>query len=99
MRWIEQGLGPVPIEFGRLVEAAVTSPELRSAIDGPLEAKRAGAELDYGPRVPAISRFIDTEMARLEGAAGDQPSPEVPVAPLDELFRATLAEAWPGRRL
>jgi predicted nucleotidyltransferase len=99
MRWIEQGLGPVPIEFARLVEATVTSPELRSAIDELLEAKRAGAELDYGPRIPAISRFIETEMARLEPAAGDQPSPGVPVARLDELFRATLAEAWPGRGL
>src|SRR5436309_15394355 len=43
MRWIELELGPVPIEFGRLLEATVTNTEIRRAIDELVDAKKAGA--------------------------------------------------------
>jgi hypothetical protein len=86
-----------------------------AALEGPEEAvvllavesgSRAwgfpSADSDYDVRFVYVRPpewYLSIEMARLDGAAGDQPSPEVPVAPLDELFRATLAEAWPGRGL
>ncbi len=96
MRWIEQGLGPVPIEFGRLLEATVSAPELRRAIDEVLELKKSGAELDEGPRISAISEFIEREMPRLEQAAGDQPKCKVAAEDLNVLFRNTLDEVWRG---
>lgn len=94
MLWIEKGLGPVPIEFGRLVEATVNSSELRHAIDDLLEAKRAGAELDHGPRVAVISQFIETEMTRLEQTRTNSPVEAAPVEELNVLFRAILNEVW-----
>lgn len=94
MRWIERGLGPVPIEFGRLVEATVTDSTLRKAIDDLLAAKRAGAELDRGPRIEALSDFIEAEMARVEGAVGELPVPAPPIETLNQLFRDTLREVW-----
>lgn len=97
MLWIEKNLGPVPIEFSRLVEATITDLDLREEIHRLLEAKKAGAELDRGPRIPAISRFIEIEMDRFESAAVDSPSAAPPLDQLNGLFRDTLAEVWDKR--
>jgi uncharacterized protein len=92
MRWIEQGRGPVPIEFGRLVDATVSDAAVRSAIDDLLSVKRSGAELDRGPRIGAISNFIEREMADLEQCTPDRPDPAPPIDALNDLFRSTLRE-------
>jgi predicted nucleotidyltransferase len=94
MQWIEQGLGPVPIEFGKLVEATLSAGELRLAVDELVAAKRAGAELDMGPRIPAISHFIESELNRLERVADLNAPAGPPTEQLNELFRATLLEVW-----
>lgn len=39
LNWIHLGLGPVPMEFSRLVEAIVTDTQLRRAIDELVTAK------------------------------------------------------------
>lgn len=96
MRWIEQGLGPVPIEFAMLVDATVADPAVREAIGELLAAKRAGVELDRGPRMPVLSEFIATEMARLGGVSAPWASRTAPVAALNGLFRVVLEEAWRG---
>ncbi len=89
--WIERGLGAVPMLFSDLVDATVDDPALKAEIDSLLAAKRAGAELDSGPRNPVIADFLDAQLARLE--ASTQPparsrDPEV----LDALFLDTLIE-------
>lgn len=96
MLWIEQGRGPVPIEFSRLVEATITEPGVREAIDELTRAKRAGAELDRGARIPAIADFIERELPRLAGGAGALAGSMPEVEPLNDIFRATLEEAWFG---
>lgn len=88
MRWIEQGIGPVPIEFGQLLEATVSEPELRYAIGELLELKKGGAELDEGPRIPAISEYIEREMPlEIFGSPAALPIP------------AAASSLWAGRRL
>ena len=94
MRWIESGLGPVPIEFEKLLREVLPANEIRSAIEQLIAEKRNGAELDRGPKIPAVSSFIEAEMARLESLGADQLAVTPPVGLLDELFRATLAEVW-----
>lgn len=94
MRWIERGLGPVPIEFSRLLDATILDPAVRHAIDDLLAAKTAGAELDRGPRIAPISHFIETEMARIESTAEALESPTPPLESLNELFREALQEVW-----
>ncbi len=96
MCWIDQGLGPVPIEFGKLVNGTISDPGVRGAIEDLIAAKRSGAELDRGPRIPAISDFIQIEMARLEESGSDRASPAPPVHALNDLFRSTLREIWNG---
>ena len=63
-RWLERSLGVVPMEFDALVDATVDDTELREAIKTLVAKKRAGDELDDGPRIPAIADFIDAELAR-----------------------------------
>ncbi len=94
MLWIESGRGPIPIEFQRLVDATVSDAEVRRAIDELLEAKRAGAELDRGPVVPALSGFIETELTRLEEQAPDRAEQAPSIEKLDELFRSVLRDVW-----
>jgi predicted nucleotidyltransferase len=94
MRWIDQGRGPVPIEFQKLVESTVDDPILLSAIGSLVSAKRAGAELDRGPRIPAVSDFIENEMVRLEQMASKRSDAAPPIETLNQLFRGTLEEVW-----
>lgn len=65
-RWIERDLGQVPMLFDDLVEAVAEEASLRSAIADLLARKKAGDELDRGPKDLVLSRFIDEELARLE---------------------------------
>lgn len=92
--WIEQGLGAPPTDFNLMVERLVTDPALRAAIENLLTEKRAGAELREGPRIPVISDFIESEMARLEQLHVPRDPRPFPSEPLNELFRATLREVW-----
>ncbi len=64
--WIEQGRGIAPMRFQDLVDAIVTDPALRAAIDQLLVIKRAAAESEYGSPLPAINVFVDAELTRLE---------------------------------
>lgn len=96
--WIERGLGPVPTEFAALVDGLVDDAGLRAAIEDLLARKRAGEELDRGPRIAPISDFLDAELARL--TAEDQPPPATKdPAPLDRLLVEVLAETWGDRLL
>ncbi len=90
--WIERGLGVVPTEFGKLLDAIVSGGPLRQAIGALLEHKKRGAELGEGPRIPIVHDFLSAELARL----AERHEAAEPIATdaeaLDELFRATLKE-------
>ena len=88
--WIEQDLGLMPTEFDRLVDQIVTDAPLRSAIEALLLQKKAGFEIDRGPKIPIISAFIDEQLARLS-AEHARPSITRDAGRLDEIFRQTLA--------
>ncbi len=96
IRWIERGLGVVPTEFQVLVERVVDSPALREEIEKLVAAKRAGAELDHGPRIERISAFVEEELARLEGKRFEWEYGKSvgPVHEFDRVFRAALDEVW-----
>ena len=91
--WIERGYGVVPTEFRILVDRLVGDPALRAAIDDLLARKRAGQELDQGPRIPRVSDFLDCELARLAVAHQEPPETRDPAA-LDELFLDLLVETY-----
>lgn len=94
LRWLELGLGPVPMEFCKLAEQTVDKAELRAAIDDRVTAKRAAVEMDKGPRIPIISDYIDREIVRFENISATLPKHESSSDALNELFRRTLTAVW-----
>ena len=94
-RWIEAGLGIAPTRFAPLVERLVESPAVRADITTLLEAKRQGVEGDPVPDVPHLWEYIEQEISRFDRSSVESGQTPPPIAPLDELFRATLAQAWP----
>ena len=71
-RWIEKFNRSVPMEFEILLRATVDDKELQVGIDELLKRKRSGEELDFAPRIPVISEFIETELNRLDKSKPDK---------------------------
>jgi predicted nucleotidyltransferase len=94
IKWIEQGYGVAPTEFGALLERTIPAGMLKDEINQLIEQKSLGAELDDGPRIPVISDFIETELARLEADAKQYKNNPAPTDVLDDLFRQALREVW-----
>lgn len=92
--WIERNIGPVPIEFQKLVDAVVEERKLRDAIDDLVVQKKRGFEADRGPKILAISMFIEQELPRLESIRGQYPSAMGDPGHLDRFFRETLGVVW-----
>lgn len=90
--WIERGLGVVPTEFGKLLDAIVPLGLLREAIVALQETKRGSAELGEGPCIPVIHDFLSAELARLAERHEAAEPVTTDAEALDELFRATLKE-------
>jgi uncharacterized protein len=80
MRWLDGGLGRVPVEFDVLVDRMVEDGVVSRTIDDLLADKRSGRELDDMPRIDALNDFIEAELRRAETASpprdGERSSPE-----------------------
>ena len=72
-----------------LVDAIVVAPALYDAIAQLLVIKRTASEAEYGKPLPAINRFIDQELARLESVLPPR-SEEKGYSVLDRLLQATV---------
>lgn len=92
INWLERGLGVVPTEFQKLVDAVVEDDQMRTDIDRLLIEKRAGNELKRGSRIDSVSGFLDSEIKRLEGRRFQDAMGRNDVEPLNQLFRAALTE-------
>ncbi|MBI5434829.1 MAG: nucleotidyltransferase domain-containing protein [Planctomycetes bacterium] len=98
VRWLERGLGVVPMEFARLVEVTLEPGAVRDALEVLTAAKRTGAELSTGPRVSALNDFIEAEFERRRQAPTVLASGEAPIDQLDDAFRKALGAAWGDAR-
>jgi uncharacterized protein len=94
--WIERQLGVVPMQFDTLVDRLIDDPALRAAIDGLLERKKSGMELDRGPRLPEISEFVTAQITRLNAAHAAPPKTKDP-EPLERLFGEIVIEIYGDR--
>ncbi len=91
VRWIEQGRGVVPTEFQKLVEGTDLTPALIDEIADLLRQKRAGGEIEAGPKLPLIHEFIESEKARFESNPPTSPGNRPSVETLNELFRELVS--------
>ena len=94
VQWLERGKGIVPTEFSTLVRELVREPELGEALDELVARKMAGREVDEGPKIEPISRFVDAELARHEPGLSIESRPAAEAEDLDALFHRALDEAW-----
>jgi uncharacterized protein len=94
VKWIEADYGVVPMEFSALVDALISNPTLKQAIDSLLARKKAGDELERGPRNQVISSFIEDELTRLESVPNSSPASTPPVEEANQFFRQMLTIAW-----
>ena len=94
IKWIESGFGPIPTEFGILVNRIIEDFKLKAEIEQLVNLKLQGDELAKGPRVKMISDFIDNELSRLESIGINFDSKSNSIEPLNDIFRATLKEVW-----
>jgi len=90
-RWIEAGLGVVPMEFQKLVDSDSCPCDIRMYIRRLLEDKLAGREMDEGPKIVAFHKFFDDEIRRIENivkdiSIGEQSDYEL----FNKLFRSTV---------
>jgi hypothetical protein len=65
--WLECGLRAVPLEFGCLIEGVGADAPPAGAIADLPARKRAGGELEWGPRIPATSDHLDAHVERPSG--------------------------------
>lgn len=101
-QWIERHPTPPPMAFEDLLATLLPDGAAREAIDALLVVKRASAEVAAGPRIAAISDWIEAELARTETIAAslaatlatrDKPD----LDRIDEWFRHVLATEAPAR--
>jgi predicted nucleotidyltransferase len=92
--WLERQLGVVPTEFQKLVDGVVGDPDLKKAINELLDLKRSGSEMDYAPKIPEISQFLEIELERMEAEQFERRTGNCPVDKLNEIFRGALEEIW-----
>lgn len=90
IRWIEKDIGPVPMEFDKLLDETTPPGMLKSAMNDLLQAKKIGLELGFAPIIPDIQTFIQNEMERLKFKAAAAYAPKPPIEPLNLLFRTSL---------
>lgn len=94
--WIERGYGVVPIEFHKLVERVIDDAAVKTAVQDLIRRKKSGEELDRGPHIPEISRFLKQELDRLS-LLQSPPSERVSSDDLDRVFRECLIEVHGDR--
>ena len=94
IKWLEADKGVVPTEFHKLVDGILEDGQLKAAIATLIAAKRSGDELDRGPRIPVISRFLQDEIQRLSAQEFDHQVRKYPIEKLNVVFRDTLNEVW-----
>ncbi|MDZ4169502.1 MAG: HigA family addiction module antitoxin [Coriobacteriia bacterium] len=93
-RWIEGHDTLPPVEFEELADEVLPQ-QLRMPVADLLVRKRAGEELDRGPRIRVLSEFLAEEISRLSEVARNQERAQPPDRDdLDALMREILRQTW-----
>jgi len=93
-QWIEREQGAPPMAFELLLERLLPDGPVREAIEELLVRKRRSAEVEAGPRVPALSDFLAAELERMQAQPPQLAPGQGRGDELDEFFRASLQQEW-----
>jgi len=87
MKWLEQALGVVPIQFQVMVDQLIPEGALKQDIGELIVQKKSGFEAKYADPIERIDQFIVEEIERLSQKAHMLHEPSVDDKPLNRLFR------------
>jgi predicted nucleotidyltransferase len=89
VKWIDAGRGMPPMRFAELVAGTVDDPVLIAEINALLESKMRAGEAEYGPRRPAIHRFIEASLADVQSPSNYK-RPDGDATALDLYLRSVI---------
>jgi len=89
-QWIEREAAPPPMAFEDLLARLLPDGPVREAVEALLERKRRSAETEAGPRIAAISDFLEAELGRMEAAPPMLAAGGGRQETLDAYFRSAL---------
>jgi predicted nucleotidyltransferase len=93
-RWVEQGLGIVPMPFKELVEELVPTSQLRQQIADLVEIKRVSRELDSTPQMATLEKYLKKELSEIEAIQLNGSNINGTMEELNEYFRMSLKVLW-----
>jgi len=88
-KWLEKYGKDVPVEFDVLVNEFLEG-DLLAAVNGLLKKKKAGKELDSGPRIEVINAFLEVEIPRMGKVADDLEAEEIPIDNINKVFKKII---------
>lgn len=91
IKWLEKYGIAAPVEFHKVLEL-VSDAELLETIHQLLERKKASEEKMLAPAIPVLNKYIESELARLEGIKLPKTDRSMEMAQLNELFHLVLSE-------
>jgi predicted nucleotidyltransferase len=94
IRFLEQSDGPPPVEFESLLHS-VCPKDLVPVIENLIQQKKKTPEIGYGPKIPEINEFIESEFERHGSVFSGQGRPDILESKaikveLNELFRKVV---------
>ncbi|MEK7990329.1 MAG: nucleotidyltransferase domain-containing protein [Thiotrichaceae bacterium] len=92
IRWLEKYQRAAPIEFHKLLEL-VEDKQILDAIHHLLEQKRSNAELTLAPAIPLLTKFIESELERLDSIQPFKIKRDAEMMQLNQLFHHVLNES------
>ena len=89
--WIEKNQTFPPVQFNKVIDAA--SADLpRKTVTNLLQRKKQGQELDKGPKIDELNKYIEHKINHFSEVARTAPKAELTMDDLDELFMNTICE-------
>ncbi|MGO1069811.1 nucleotidyltransferase domain-containing protein [Lysobacter sp. CA199] len=89
-QWIECESGAPPMAFEDLLERLLPDGPVREAVDALLVRKRQSAEVAAGPRIAAISDYLEAQIERMQARQPALPPGTGSADRLDTFFRMAL---------
>ncbi|MEA5123785.1 nucleotidyltransferase domain-containing protein [Xanthomonas floridensis] len=90
-QWIERRQDMPPMAFEVLLDELLQNGDLRNEVDRLLALKRVSTEVEDGPRISAISDFLEAELDRMGTTQPRLSAGKGRADALDTLFRQMLA--------
>ncbi|MEH7463955.1 nucleotidyltransferase domain-containing protein [Bacillus thuringiensis] len=96
-KWLEEKRKLPPVEFERLINGLELDAALLQEIAELLEKKKTGVELDVGPKITLLNKFLEEQITYYEEYVKSlEKKTVIDIEKLNVLFRDMLQQSWKG---